>query len=381
MNYPWHSAQHPGGKPARVQRLLRDASDINIDWLTRTLCYHDTCLPPIAAVACEAVAENHFDFTTRIHLHFQEAKLLPKHLLVKISRPNLRRNLGHMTSALFNREAAAYAELHYHHTCRVPKIYFSANDGDQFNLLMADDGDAFDRNQVLDQHYLPQVRAVLAELAVLHGCFMGTSPASAPRWLVRLRTGAEQIANHFRHGLAQLHSPNLAGVSAELLELLQQLQPLVAPWHRFERQGITITHGDARISNALFSAATANHWRASLINWQFCGLRNPMFDITCLLAKSLTVATRRQYENILLDEYRRQFEQGGRQYSAAEMVSDYRYNLCGPLIASVCAYGLLPEEQKPMTAQLIDRCAQAVLDWQSLELLSQRLKQITPKDY
>ncbi|MYM63444.1 phosphotransferase [Pseudomaricurvus sp. HS19] len=393
MNQHWHSgtsvaqsACRDGGaggvQPAAPLPLLRSAAELSQAWVQRALCFYDNTLPPVSVMQQQRLAAGIDNATagssTLLQLQFSGNAGQPMMMLLRIAEDQAQEGLAEGDWLHSERELAAYQELHQHHSCRVPRVVFSIARDRLRNTFLQYDGGLPGSYVVAARNDLAQVRAVLRELAGLHGCFIGASPAAAPEWLLRLRSVAEDAETKYQRGLQVLLAPAARHWQQDEIELLQQLQPLVAAWHCYERHTLTFSHGAASVDSALL-LQQGDKFHAALINWQRCGLRNPMYDVASLLLRSLEGSVRRRNERLLLDEYRRLFEQAGRHYSLEELEQDYRFNLCGPLIDAVIAAGEGAGAPDDGALELIGRCLQAVSDWRSVALAAARLQQARPR--
>lgn len=355
---------------------------LTVNWLTDALQLKNPHWPAIEAFSSEPVMLTDFDVLVRLHLTYRDGAgsdaaaaqpPAPVSILAKFSRPLPGPEWVEFVRQSLVREASAYQELTSHYACRIPGLLFAAAGKKNFNLLLEDcGGQRFECRESPDEH-LPEHEAVLQELAQLHGCFVRTSPASAPQWQLRQREHARLIAHHYRRGVDALREAYSGWMAPEYFELIETFSDDVADWHRYERHMLTLTHGDARLENVLFQRDGGN-CRASLGGWKLVGVRNPMFDVACLLSNDLSYVARNNSEPVLLQRYCKVFEQSGTQYSLREASEDYRFHLFAPLIFNVCASGFLKDSvaQNGELMKKIRRNCMAIVDWDGMGLMEKR---------
>ncbi|WP_226662322.1 phosphotransferase family protein [Microbulbifer aggregans] len=374
--------------PATAEAALRDGDavhalatpqNITEEWLTRILRLSYPDVAAVASFSCEPVCANDFDVLVRLSLQYHDADAGgPVSLLGKFTRPLPSPRWRDFVFQGFIREATTYQELNQHYACRVPALRFAVADEFGCNLLLEDRGFAvLDTDESPDCH-LAEHEAVLQELAQLHGCFVRTSPASAPDWQLRQRDNARFIAHYYRQGVEALRKVYPGWLATGYFCLLEKFADYVADWHRFERHILTLTHGDARIENVLFERGATN-CRASLTSWKLAGLRNPMYDVASLLSNDLSYVARNNSEAKLIQRYCRIFEQSGTQYPLREAYQDYRFNLFGPLIFNICAASFLQDSlaENGDLMKRIRRNCMAIIDWDSMALMEKRKNVIT----
>lgn len=355
-------------------KLLRSESDITEAWLTWALCEYDPSLPGVESFVLERLSTTKFDVISRLTIEYKAVCAGPRQVLFKCSTRLSDPQWQDFVGSAGHREASAYLEFSSLNVCRVPDMYCSVVDKKSYNFLLQDVGALPAAADNLNEPSLGETRSVIAELALLHGCYARYSPVSAPAWLIQARDCSDLIASRYRAGLGCIRDNFQSELTDKALLLMEELSAWVAIWHGFDRHMYTVTHGDARAENMLF-LDNDNECTATLIGWKLVGLRNPMFDIASLLSNDLSVVDRRCYENGLIDLYLRLFERSGIAYEKAVAEEDYRFNLFAPLIFNVCAAGFLAGTINDSASLItsIQRNCQALIDWQSLTLIKLRL--------
>ncbi|WP_295801745.1 aminoglycoside phosphotransferase family protein [uncultured Microbulbifer sp.] len=353
-------------------------------WLTAILRLQWPQMDAVTGITLEPISCSDFEVTVRLHLRYDGSTTDavdtdlsqppgPASLIAKFSRPLPSPRWQKFVRDSFLREVAAYRELNQHYACRVPGLVFAAEDDAHFNLLFEDaGGSVLVDEESLDEH-LREHEVALQELAQLHGCFVRTSPVSAPQWQLRQRDSVRFTEHYYRQGVEALRAVYPGWLATGYFVLIEQFAERVADWHRFERHILTLSHGDVRLENLLFEGEGSSR-RASLVSWKLAGLRNPMYDVASLLSNELSYAARNNSEAVLIQRYCRIFEQSGTQYPLREAYQDYRFNLFGPLIFNICVCGFLQStlSENSDLMKRIRRNCQAIIDWDSMGLLNER---------
>lgn len=369
-----HTGEFEKSNCASRVAALASPDALTESWLSNALRLRNPAWPVVVGFTCEPVSANDFDILVRLFLRYADSSDgAPATILAKFSRPLPSPQWEDFIRQSFAREAAAYQELNSHYACRVPGLLFAAADGQYFNLLLEDcGGESYAVDESPDEHQ-PEHEAVLQELAQLHGCFVRTSPASAPEWQLRQRDSARFIAHRYRVGVEALRSIYGGWLAQGHFALVEKFADYVADWHRYERHILTLSHGDARLENVLFQR-DGGACRGSLLSWKLAGVRNPMYDVASLLSNDLSYVARNNSEAALLQRYCRVFEQSGTQYPFREACEDYRFNLFGPLIFNICASGFLQDTiaQNGELIKRIRRNCMAIFDWDAMTLMQKR---------
>lgn len=367
-----------GDRCADTVPALASPEALTESWLTDALrlLYQDC--PAVKQFSCEPVSTNDFDSLVRLRLDYgSEGQgrpgVRPAQILAKFSRPLPAPNWAQFVGQSFEREASAYQELNNHYACRVPGLLFATGDFQHFNMLLEDCGGEVCLSDESPDKHQTEHEAVLQELAQLHGCFVRTSPASAPQWQLRQRDNARFIAHSYRRGLEALRGVYPGWLAQGHFGLVEKFADYVADWHRYERHLLTLTHGDVRLENVMLQRDETS-CRANLLSWKLAGVRNPMYDVASLLSNELSYVARNNSEITLLRRYCRIFEQSGIQYPLREACEDYRFNLFAPLIFNICVCGFLKNSLKSngKVMKRVRRNCMAIFDWDAMALMEKR---------
>jgi thiamine kinase-like enzyme len=355
--------------------VIEKPSQITVDWLMLALRQYDPRLPNINTISTTSLLITEFEVVVSVVIQYIGGAAVPRNLLCKISTPSLSAYWDHFISDVCVRETSAHSELAFHNACRVPRMYFSASDGRTINLLIEDNGSKPGFFPTQSSTVVAHVDAAIRELALLHGCFARQSPVSAPNWLIRPRQAATTIAQWYQAGLKRL----LCSVGDRFPEkhknIMQTFERYIVVWHEYEKHLLTVTHGDTRSEN-IWLAQVGGRYRITLLGWKLAGIRNPMFDIACLIVNTLTEQDRLTTENELLERYRRVFEQSGVAYSMSDANNDYEFNLFAPLIFNICSIAFLRKitEEHSALIRKIRRNCHAIEHREAASVLKQRLR-------
>jgi Phosphotransferase enzyme family len=360
-----------GGAIFPAPALLDSVLEITAPWLAQALRSAGHEIPDIADVHIRPLGRGTHGTVARVSLSYVgDSTGLPRRLLCKFPSTSTEMHRAAVAKALYRREVAAYDEIHRHRACRLPRLYFAAADEARLNLFLEDLQSVGVAGDPLLGGTPEQVAAVLGELASLHGCFARLSPVAAPEWL---RNGSDTSSEYYRAGLQRVRRRFAQWLVPAHLALIEAFATELPGWQGYVRHSITLTHGDPRVHNVLFPRDGSGSL-ATLINWQLAGLRNPMYDVACLLVGSLPESVRREHERALIARYCRLFERNGPRYSLHEALEDYRYHLFSPLLFAVCAAAVSAgTRSERLLTSLLQRSCHALIEWDSLGLLRQRL--------
>lgn len=204
-------------------------------------------------------------------------------------------------------------------------------------------------------------RLVLREMARLHARWWNDSQIGGLDWLPRL-DGDGRIQNMTTlaaHGWEPLcglmgnkFSPAEQALGAELPDQIE------AALRSLASMPSTLIHGDLRADNLLFSP---DHRTVTLIDWQGCGTGPPAFDLAYFMSQSLTVESRRQHEDELLEFYRSDLSEAGITVSAEQIRAGYAESMVYGL-GIACALPLIGDPTEPRVQSLASTIARRSLD-------------------
>ena len=192
---------------------------------------------------------------------------------------------------------------------------------------------------------------VVKEMARLHGRWWNDQRLVGLEWLPRL-DGAGRVANLTTLStlgwkpLCELLGGELSAPEQAIGEQLPER--LVDTLRSLASLPATLIHGDMRADNLLFSP---DHDQVTLIDWQGCGLGPPSFDLAYFISQSLSVDTRRDIEDDLLDLYRSEVRDAGFDIPAEQVQVGYAESMVYGL-AVACAIPVIGDVTQPRVKSL-----------------------------
>lgn len=350
--------------------LLDTLSQIDIAWLEAALRAggHDVRLRDFSI---EAIGNGNVSDTARIRLDHDGGA--PATVVAKF-RPQAAALHEHgVASAAYRCEVGSYRLFARHADgCRTPRPLWVDGTDDNINIVMEDLSGSTRAGDQIAGCGIDDAEAVIVQLARLHRGFWPLAEEDAPDWLLRMPIVARYWAPIAEAGATQIARRFAGRLPDEHIAVATAAGPLSRAWHELRHSAMTVSHGDPRVDNILFSDGDGGP-EAILIDWQVTGLRNAMHDVGYFLSGSLSVEDRRHHERTLLDRYADEFG-GHRGYLMNQIVEDYRIQLVSGLMTTIAAVALLPDEPKAnrLLLTLLERNCSAALDWETLDALRRR---------
>jgi len=135
---------------------------------------------------------------------------------------------------------------------------------------------------------------------------------------------------------------------------------------------LVVTHGDFRLENMFFAAASSDP-RFAIVDWQSITLSSPGQDLAYYLTQSVRLDVRRAHEQALLERYLDGLRRHGvRDYSAAQLRHDYRLAalyLLDFAVVIAATLDLANDRGASIARALSERCCAALDDLDCHELL------------
>jgi hypothetical protein len=325
--------------------VIRRPEDMNATWLTSALTGTDllTDGDRVASLAMEPVGTGQMGDTVRIS--FSTDQGAARSVVAKFaSADEQSRATGLMTRA-YEIEVGFYRQVADRVRTRMPGCHYARCEADTgWFVLLLDDLDAVQGEQLIGCD--PAVaEAALVELAALHGPTWADADIAGLDWLQR--GGPE--ADEFLAGLVSSLWPGFVDrygdrLDAEHLEVGARLMAVLGPWLEARPTATTVTHGDFRLDNLLFSGGDP---RPYVVDWQTAAWGSPAADVSYFLGGSLTVEDRRIHGEALLASYHRALSAHG--------VDDYSLDRLGEEVRTACFGGLVMSVGASMLVQRTDR--------------------------
>ena len=297
---------------------------------------------------------------------------IPQSLVAKL--PSIDK-LARQTCAaygLYWREVCFYQEIASTVGVRVPQTLFAdiSEDRQDFCLLFEDLNPASGGDQ-LRGCTLNQAADVMDAAAGLHGPRWGDISLNDRAWLSREALIPAYIENYqtMVDPFCERYAETLP---RGITEVARRFGAHIRDYFALQRPPWTITHGDFRLDNMLFSARGGT-LPVAVLDWQTTILGPGVTDVSYFLGAGLLTESRRQHEESLLRRYHeRLLAHGVRDYSWQRCWQDYRLYAPQGLIQAVCAamQTMRTERGDQMFTAMAERHGRQMLDLGTLHLLN-----------
>jgi hypothetical protein len=342
------------------------SAEITPAWLSAALAGDDGSLS-ISAVAIDpiGVGIGIMSLLYRLTPTFESGSG-PSSLVAKIAPPYEMIRMIAAGYRFYETEVAMYQRLSSELKLRPPTLYYAAHDpdSDNFVILMEDLGALRTADQ-LEGCRIDDARAIVRQLALHHA-----------HWWQDDRLGQSFIPKFTRAPYPQYNgiAANQAWpvVDERFGDLIpDRIRSLAVRWPEIgpplledmENHPLTLCHGDVRLDNIFFHDDDAS--TVSLVDWQIASAAGGARDLGYFTSQSLTVETRRTYEEELTRLYYDTLvENGVTDYSFDDFWLDYRrsilFCLCYPLTAG--GGELVNDRAVALVTSMLERSSSAILD-------------------
>ena len=271
---------------------------------------------------------------------------------------------------LYDMETGWYRDAANDSGVACPRCYHAdiADNEQEFVLMLEDMAPASQGDQLAGAS-LTQVETTLEQAAALHS-YRPDDGFENLGWLHHAQANGEFSKNTLINGYPVFRERFSQLLSAEVLDLGQELVDHMGSYIAREPLEQTITHGDMRLDNILFHA---DGKLAALVDWQTCTLGNPANDVAYMIGTSFAdPAQRREHEERLVREYLDR-----RSASAAPAPdfepfwAEYRRHAFSGFVMAINASLHVEQTDRgdAMFAAMAERPAQMAMDLDSLSLL------------
>ncbi len=267
---------------------------------------------------------------------------------------------------LYDMETGWYRDVADNCDALCPKCYHAdIADNEQEFVLMLEDMAPANQGDQLAGASLRQVETTLHEAANLHN-FKSSGGFENLRWLHHGDGNSEFSKNTLINGYPVFRERFRELLTADVLDLGQQLVDKMTDYIAHEPAEQTITHNDMRLDNILFHA---DGQIAALVDWQTCSLGNPANDVAYMIGTSFADPNqRREHEERLVHEYieARQCAPGFDSFW-----TEYRRHAFSGFIMAINASLHVEQTERgdKMFAAMAERPAQMAIDLDSLSLI------------
>ena len=293
------------------------ASDITLD-LVKTVLQREPSICKLVSIEIDR------DFGSwsllgdivRVKLNYSESECEPETVIVKFQKTSYPEREGQIYQLLS--EVAVHS---------IPRLFGVFDNG---TLVIEDMSPA--KPLTTKNLTIPQVKEVISILAKINGKFVGDSRVPV--------NPVSQFTNVIKHNMKESWSifeeryhDQLGDVTTDF-EWIWKNAEVVSAQHNSEPT--TLSHADVHIENLLFTDEN----KPILIDWQLAGQKVLPFDVSRLLACSLKVEQRQEYEGRLLNEYYDLLPNSVKtHYSFERLFLDYRACITRSMLSAVMAIG------------------------------------------
>ena len=362
--------------------LIRDASEITVEWLRQALAAGgSSAVSEIAAVEVEKLSDvtNALGSLYRCRMFARNGGTAnPASVIVKLPSDNALAVRFSRWLSLHRREYVFYRDIAAHGYVRVPALYYGDFDprSHRFVLVLEDLGGMEAIPQIVGMDAAGARHAVrhIAELQrrfweapddpALAACseFLNTRESRILQtvYLLTLPAALDRFGDLF---------------TADTRRLAEKFGTRIAAHFAAVSDGPeSVVHGDYRADNMLFGGEARDE--LAVIDWQGFGIGCGIYDVAFLLGTSVTSGVRRRIERDVLDEYHDIVGgPGTRNYTREDCWRSYRQNMLGILMPMVIGCGALEMDDPELVNQsreVLSRVLTAVEELDSWEFLPPR---------
>lgn len=349
--------------------LLGSVDELSAPWLGAVLRAAGFPEASVDRFEARPIGAGNVSDTVRVTLEYGHPTKAPASLICKFRCSDPQAHAHGIGSGSYAREVESYRALAASDcACRTPRVFRVDGHAENINLVMEDLTISTRAGDQVAGCSIADARSVVVELARLHRAFFPMTRAQAPAWGMTMAGTADYWTQAIAQGLPVVRTSVGSRLTASEMAQAERAAMLARDWYCLPMDRGSLTHGDPRVDNILFSDG-ADGPAAVLIDWQVTGWRNPMHDVAYFLSGSVSVEDRRSAERGLLDDYAAAFGTG---YDRDRIEADYRLHLPSGLMTTLAAYGVLPltPEVDRLLLALLRRNLAAVADWTSLDAIT-----------
>lgn len=267
---------------------------------------------------------------------------------------------------LYDMETGWYRDIANASGVACPRCYRAdISDDERTFVLMLEDMAPAQQGDQLAGASLVQVETTLEQAAALHSLRPDGGFESLP-WLHHAIGNVDITKNTVTNGFPLFRERFSDLLSADVLDLGQELVARLANYVGREPVEEAITHGDMRLDNILFHE---DGRLAALVDWQTCSLGNPANDVAYMIGTSFAdPAQRRAEEERLVRDY---LDKRTDAPAFGAFWNDYRRAAFAGYIMAINASLHVEQTTRgdAMFAAMAERPAQMALDLDSLALI------------
>jgi len=327
---------------------------------------------PVTITAEKRIGDGLVGMNIRYTLQVPEGSGLPTSVIAKLPSPDPTSRATGIALRNYEREVKFYREIAPTVDIRVAQCHhaeWNEATGD-FVLLLEDLAPCEQGNQITGCTAELARRSVL-ELARLHGPRWGDPALGDVEFLER--RGADSAA-----ALQAIYTMMLPGflatytkyLDAEGVGLVERFAARIPEWLDGRNLPGTVTHGDYRLDNLMFSSS-AGGYPVAAVDWQTPGHGPASADVAYFMGAGPLPEVRRDIERSVLEDYLAALEGYGVHITFDEFWRNYCRDAFGGIIMSVVASQIVGESARSeaMFAAMATRHVRHALDVGSESLI------------
>jgi hypothetical protein len=267
-----------------------------------------------------------------------------------------------VSTLTYETEVAFYRELaHTVHVSRPHCYYADLEHGTANVVIVLEDLAPAEQGDQISGCTVEQAELVMDEAAKLHAPRWGDPALASMPWLNRPPSGGTVLLLFWDGFLARYRET----LAAATIEEGQRLVGAVAALQDLRPLAPTAIHGDFRLDNMLFDAASAAR-PVTIVDWQTVHVGSGPQDVAYFVGNAFSdVDERRQHEERLVRRYHDLLVEGGvRGYPFDQCWLEYRRHGYASLIMAIAASMLVGRTERGdrMFMAMADRSAQLARD-------------------
>ena len=358
----------PSEASTPTSELPLEVNDLTVGWLQEAMAPHlDGAVIQRFEPTVIGVGEGFMGQLARVSLTYDCDTEAPASLIAKFAATREDTRDMAADQNLYEREIGFYRDIGQDvgvPTCACYYLKYIP-ETNHFILLLEDLAPGEPSDQVIGTDKETS-REVIEQFARLHAKWWNDPRLEELEWAkwIFKAVPMEQTLELFN----QSHKEVLETGKFDLYPEMKRLMPLLPPLFKFDLAPpypFTLTHGDLRSDNIIKPSAEGG--RFAIIDWQLCGIGDPVQDIARWMVQSISIEDRRDTEEELLRLYHsRLCEYGVEGYSYGKFIQAYKTNLIAIYLMfsmSMDAVDQSSERAQALFHAFYSRTNAALIDW------------------
>jgi len=345
--------------------VLRRPEELTAEWLGTALR-----TGPIASFRIDPIGTGQMSESRRIAIEYADDRDSgPRSVVLKTAAADENSRAAGVGLGIYEREVRFYSELAPRIGGPLAECHLAVLEPTEgwFTLLLEDLAPAVQGDQIAGCS-VEEARLAIHELARLHAPVFGDSQLGATPWLNQESPLTQALLTQLLPPFFEHYGERVA---EEHREVCRRFVASLDGWAADRRPPLGLVHGDYRLDNMLFGAATAPR-RFVAVDWQTVAWGPVMTDVSYFLGSALPAAERRAHEQALVREYHDALHAHGvRGFDWEACWDGYRRQSFLGVLMTVAPAMLVERTERgdEMFMTSLGRFAQQVLDLDALELL------------